>query len=255
MNGRTSSRRDALKAIASSVSGALLAGCRSEELLLPYRAERLVSRPTQPRVSGPVGRAVVEIGGSRVVMYVPAAVNAARPTALLVVLHGAFRDVDPFVDGHIPGADRHGVIIAAPYATLGTWDAIDGVFGEDIDLLDAMLAWIFERWTIDPARTVLSGFSDGATYSLGVGRANGDVFSRVVAYAPGFLLDITEVGRPQILITHGTRDGVIPYENTSRFIVPWLRQLGYPVDYREWDGPHAVPLAVVNEVLASIGNA
>ena len=185
----------------------------------------------------------------------PPSVERQTPTAVLLFLHGALRTVDVFVDGHQAGADSNGVIVVAPYASFGTWDAIYGTFDQDIDLLDATLEWVYERWTIDPDRVAISGFSDGGTYSLAVGRANGDYFSRIAAYSPGLLLDITPVGKPPILITHGTQDAVIPVQNTSGFIVPWLRQEGYAVDYREFDGPHAIPLSAVNSLLQMLGNS
>ena len=223
--------------------------------MLPYRGARLLSRPAQPTLTGSKGRTQFDIGGSTAVAYVPPSVERQTPTAVLLFLHGALREVDASVEGHRAGADANGVIVVAPYASFGTWDAIYGTFDQDIYLLDAVLEWVFQRWTIDPARVAISGFSDGGTYSLAVGRSNGDFFSRVAAYAPGFLLDITPVGRPPILITHGTQDTVIPVQNTSGFIVPWLRQLGYTVDYREFDGPHAIPLSALNALLQMLGTS
>jgi predicted esterase len=162
--------------------------------------------------------------------------------------------VEFFMEGHKPFADHSGVIILAPYSTRGTWDAINGRFSNDVRIIDGALKWVFDRWNIDPARLAFCGFSDGATYSLALGRVNGDLFSKVVAYAPGFLIPITAVGRPPILITHGREDTVLPIDQTSRLIVPTLRQQGYQVDYREFTGPHAVPLTVAEEVVRSLGS-
>jgi phospholipase/carboxylesterase len=172
-----------------------------------------------------------------------------------VFLHGALRTVDFFVDAFTAPADRVGVIILAPFSTQETWDAILGRFSNDVRVLDAALKFVFERWTIDPARLVLSGFSDGGTYSLAMGRANGDLFSRVVAYSPGFLIGVSNVGTPPILISHGTEDAVLPIAQTSRLIVPALRQAGYTVDYREFSGPHAVPSSISTEVIEDLGPA
>ena len=38
---------------------------------------------------------------------------------------------------------------------------------------------------IDPSRIAMAGFSDGASYSLSVGLANGDLFSAVFGFSPG----------------------------------------------------------------------
>lgn len=150
--------------------------------------------------------------------------------------------------GHREPADRHGVIVLAPYATSGTWDAVRRQFGPDLTTINGALQWV-SNWAIDPAKVVLSGFSDGGTYTLALGRANGELFGRVVAYSPGFLIPVEAVGKPPVLITHGTEDTVLPIEVTSRQMVPVLRQLGYQVDYREFVGPHAVPQDGMAEVV------
>ena len=93
----------------------------------------------------------------------------------------------------------------------------------------------------------MAGFSDGGTYSLSLGLINGDFFSRVVAYSPGFVLGGSRHGKPQMFITHGTRDGILPIDSTSRVIVPALRQAGYDVEYHEFDGGHGVTQALLEQ--------
>lgn len=171
----------------------------------------------------------------------------------MVFLHGALRTVEAFVDGHKPLADQHGVLVAAPYAVEGTWDAIHTGFGRDVQALDRCLEWLFQRVPASTARLALAGFSDGATYTLGLGRANGDLFSRVAAYSPGGLLDVTAVGRPPILISHGRGDTVLPYSLTADVVVPALIAAGYEVDFRSFDGGHAVHLATVQTAMAELG--
>lgn len=61
------------------------------------------------------------------------------------------------MDGHTKIADEARVIILAPYASVGTWDAIHGVFSSDIAVLNGALEWAFQRWTIDPAKIGMSG--------------------------------------------------------------------------------------------------
>jgi predicted esterase len=45
-------------------------------------------------------------------------------------------------------------------------------------------------------------------------------------------------GKPKVFITHGTRDTILPIDQTSRQIVPALKQAGYDVQYTEFDGGH-----------------
>jgi len=247
------SRRSAVKALGLLSCTAAFPACLSSPPAAALPVEpRLTARPGAPTQSGSAGKHQFDVPASSAVIYVPQAVQRTSPTGLLVFLHGALRTVDFFVDGHRAGADSSRVIVLAPYASNGTWDAISGAFSRDVEVLNATLQWTFNRWSIDPARIVMSGFSDGGTYSLGIGRANGDLFTRVVAYSPGFLLGVDPVGKPPILISHGTSDTVLPIDATSRLMVPQLRSLGYAVDYREFDGGHAVPMSVLNEVLRSL---
>ena len=104
-------------------------------------------------------------------------------------------------------------------------------------------AW---RWT--PRRAVV-GFSDGASYALSLGPTNGDLFTRVIAFSPGFASPGARRGMPPVFVSHGTRDGVLPIERCSRRIVPRLEREGYEVCYREFDGPHTVPRSIAHEAL------
>lgn len=248
-------RRDALGLIGRAAAGTFISGCSlgPTGAAPTHLGPRLSARPGAPTILETPGTRIFQVPGSNAVIHIPASVDRSQPTGLQVFLHGAMRTVEFFVDGHRPWADEAGVIFLAPYSGGGTWDAIRGYFSRDVAILDACLRWTFDRFRIDPARLLISGFSDGATYALGIGLANGDLFSRVVAYSPGFLLDVGTVGKPPILMAHGVDDVVLPIEGSSRAIVPILRELGYEVDYREFDGPHAVPSTIAAEVTRSLG--
>lgn len=250
-------RREALRHLGLAAAGAMLPACSLGDggSGPTYFGPRLSARPGLPQTFEANGTIIFQAGGSDAVVHVPESVDRSQPTGLLVFLHGALRTVEFFVEGHRPWADAAGVIFLAPYAGGGgTWDAIHGgIFSRDIGVIDQSLLWVFRRWRIDPNRVVLSGFSDGGTYSLAVGRANGDLFRKVVAYSPGFLLDVDPVGMPPILVSHGIEDQVLPVDGTSRIIVPQLMELGYTVDYREFHGPHAVPGDVAEEVVSALG--
>jgi phospholipase/carboxylesterase len=59
----------------------------------------------------------------------------------------------------------------------------------------------------------------------------------------------SQVGRPRIFVSHGTRDAVLPIDVCSRRIVPQLEKAGYDVTYIEFDGPHTVPPRVARQAL------
>lgn len=135
-------------------------------------------------------------------------------------------------------------MLLAPNARGRTWDAILDRFGPDVASLDSLLEQVFERFALDRARIALGGFSDGASYALSLGLSNGDLFTHLIAFSPGFLAPGPRRGRPSIYVSHGVEDRVLPIVRCSRMIVPALRRSGYDVDYREFGGGHAVPAEV-----------
>ena len=143
-----------------------------------------------------------------------------------------------------------GLVLMAPDARGSTWDAIGGMLSWDVAFIDRALTSAFSRVRVDPTRVRIIGFSDGATYSLTLGIINGDLFSRIVAFSPGFVVSRTATGKPKMFITHGTSDTVLPIDQTSRVIVPALRNAGYDVEYHEFDGGHAVPADLLPEAVA-----
>ena len=101
----------------------------------------------------------------------------------------------------------------------------------------------------------MGGFSDGASYALSLGLANGDVFDSVVAFSPGFAAPLLRHGSPRIFVSHGTSDSVLPIRACSRTLVPRLEGEGYAVTYQEFDGGHVVPTAAVDEAVRWLGRA
>ena len=130
-----------------------------------------------------------------------------------------------------------------------SWDVLRGQYGPDIAFIDQALDWAFARCAVDLTRLAIGGFSDGASYGLSVGLANGDLFTHVLAFSPGFMVPPALVGKPRIFISHGTQDQILEIDSTSRSFVPQLQRAGYQVHYREFAGPHTVPVEVAREAL------
>jgi predicted esterase len=97
----------------------------------------------------------------------------------------------------------------------------------------------------------VGGFSDGASYALSLGVANGDLFDAVLAFSPGFVAAPGEVGRPRVWISHGTGDRVLPVERCGRRVSRELAAAGYDVTYEEFDGGHVVTPDLVTAALQS----
>ena len=111
---------------------------------------------------------------------------------------------------------------------------------------------MFDTVAVDPARVTVGGFSDGATYALSLGLVNGDLFRRIVAFSPGFVVDGAPHGKPRVFVSHGTSDPILPIDQCSRLIVPALKRQGYDVTFREFTGGHEVPAAIAAEAMAWI---
>lgn len=211
---------------------------------------RLLARPGRPREPAKPGLHELGLGEGRDgFLYVPKGYRADRPAPLAVMLHGAGGSARPVLGSFQRLADEAGLVLLATDSRRQTWDVIEGGYGPDIAFLDRALELIFSRCAIDPARIAAEGFSDGASYALSIGITNGDLFSHVIAFSPGFMVPKEPRGKPGIYISHGTNDQVLPIDSCSRKIVPRLRSAGYEVKYHEFDGPHTVPEDIAREAL------
>jgi phospholipase/carboxylesterase len=207
---------------------------------------RLRSRPGAVGVRLGAGRHPLPPGaGGRGFLYVPESVAASGSAApLLVLLHGAGRTL-PDQDAIVAEADRRGFVLVVPAAANHTWDLMmSGSYAGDIGRLDAALAGGFAAAPIDPAHLCLAGFSDGASYALSVGLQNGDLFSHLIAFSPGFIGPGRPVGAPRVFVSHGTGDRVLPIDRTGRRVVASLELRELDHTFHEFDGGHSMPAAI-----------
>jgi predicted esterase len=166
------------------------------------------------------------------------------------MLHGAgasAQDVMPLV---ADAADAHGILVLAPDAREGTWDLIRHGYGPDVAFLDRALGHVFGAHWVDPARIAIAGFSDGASYALSLGLANGGLFGDVLAFSPGFAAPSRVAGEPRIFIAHGRQDPVLLFERCGARVAAALEQSGYDVDFRPFSGGHVVPTEMVEAALS-----
>lgn len=181
-------------------------------------------------------------------LFVPA-VAGTHGVPLLILLHGGGGRADDF-RYTFPIAGKMGVAILTLDARDNTWDGVDSPFGPDVAFIDRALEHTFARVAVDPRRLAIGGLSDGGFYALSIGLLNGDLFTHIVAVAPGrYVLMGPTIGRPRILVAHGLRDNVYPPYLSRNMVVPKLRADGYDVTYREFDGPHSMPPEMTRDVL------
>ncbi|WP_207455541.1 alpha/beta hydrolase [Herbiconiux sp. SYSU D00978] len=218
-----------------------------------HREGRLTARPAVP-TRPPLEPGLHSIRGRSGdhLLLVPAE-SPDIPVPLVVFLHGSGGEPARSLAFLEAEAARLGFVLLVPKSSSYTWDVIVGGFGPDVAALDDVLAEVFDRFPVDPERVLLSGFSDGASYALTLGLRNGDLFRRILAFSPGFVVPGPREGRPPVFVSHGTSDPILPIDRCSREIVPRLRAEGYDVDYREFDDGHVVPPTVVAAALESLG--
>jgi phospholipase/carboxylesterase len=238
------------RAFLAAAAGGLLVACQAPRQDQPLPAPsadplRLTPQPVpsaRGALPGGTSRLPLDNGGTALVHVPP------QPTpALVLALHGAGGDAASGLGLLRAQADRLGFVVLAPASAGPTWDAVGG--GDDLDTpaVRAALDLVLSRHPVE--RLAVAGFSDGASYALTLGLANGDLLTRVVAFSPGFENADRRRGRPAFFVTHGTRDTVLPIGRTSRRLVPSLREQGYDVTYREFEGPHVVPSDLADEAV------
>lgn len=217
----------------------------------------LAVRPVaEPGTTPPHGLRPLELEGERdALLYVPPTRPDHRPTPALVFLHGAGGDARGALTLVEREAEQAGVALILPVSHGRTWDVILGAYGPDVRLLDRAVERAFAQHWLDPACLAIGGFSDGASYALSVGLANGNVFRRILAFSPGFLAPAPPRGRPLVFVSHGTEDDVLPIGPCSRRLVPGLRRVGYEVIYREFAGGHWIPADLAREALSALAMA
>jgi phospholipase/carboxylesterase len=209
---------------------------------------RLTARPVAGASTARAGLTPLGLTAERDgTLYIPEGLDAPAP--LILAFHGAGGASRTALRRLRPHADEVGFALLAVDSRSATWDGVMGRFGPDVEFIDAALHFTFERVAVDPDRIAVEGFSDGASYALGLGLGNGDLFNAVVAMSPGFVPRHDPVGRPRVFVAHGTRDGVLPIDRTSRLLVPELRDDGYDVSYQEFEGKHDVLPPVVADAV------
>ena len=207
---------------------------------------RLDARPSAAPAGPPPapGTSALDLDlGTEVLLAVP----PGEVGALLVFCHGAGGSAADALRAVGDLATARGVAVLAPTSAGTTWDLIAGGLGRDVAVLDAALADVFTRLPV--AHVALAGFSDGASYALSLGVANGDLAEAVLAFSPGFVAVPGRYGRPRFWISHGTDDRVLPVERCGRRVAAALRADGYDVSYDEFAGGHVVGPDLVTAAL------
>jgi predicted esterase len=232
----------------------------------PYADGRLHARPDLLRQIAHQRQPALDTGthqlsfadGRKAVLHVPPHLDSGagahgEPLRLLLLLHGAA--------GQHGGADQialahalhYGSLLLIPDALSTSWDFLRGGFGADLAFIDRALLWTMQRYEVDEQNMAIAGFSDGASYALSVGLMNGELFSDILAFSPGFMAPLRREGQPRVFVSHGKQDPVLAVQRGQE-IAQRLQQEGYAVSYEEFNGAHAVSPEIASAALRTLAD-
>jgi phospholipase/carboxylesterase len=169
-------------------------------------------------------------------LYVPEYYEAGRAWPLVVAMHGGSGNGGAFLWSWLREARSRGVILIAPTARGSTWSLMQPeIDGENID---QMLDEVGSRYTIDPAHKLLTGMSDGGTFTYVLALRGPCRFTHLAPVSAAFhpiMMSWGDPGRVKgvpIHITHGAQDWMFPAE-TAAMAQHVLAEAGAKATYRE----------------------
>jgi phospholipase/carboxylesterase len=147
-------------------------------------------------------------------IYVPEDYDTARTYPLVMALHGGSGHGRLFLWSWLREVRGRDVILVAPTATGDTWSLMEPQV--DSGHLGMVLDSVARGWSIDRSHLLLTGMSDGGTFTLLSGLDAASPFSHLAPVAASFhplLLAVTEpervAGLP-IYLVHGALDWMFP---------------------------------------------
>lgn len=174
-------------------------------------------------------------------LYVPECYDGSQQRPLVVALHGGSGDGRDFVWTWLREARSRNFLLLCPTSQGSTWP----LMGEDIDDPASDAAFILEtvericaRWKVDREHMLLTGLSDGATYTYLLGLRKSSPFTALCAVSGVFSpanFRTDNVGRAagrRIYIAHGALDWLFPPQ-LARMARDLLVEAGAEVEYRE----------------------
>ncbi|MFO1028454.1 MAG: hypothetical protein U1E70_25035 [Acetobacteraceae bacterium] len=198
---------------------------------------------------------LTERGGFSV--YIPPHYDAQRVWPLVVALHGGSGHGRLFLSNWVPLARALGVVVVAPTAVGSTWSLMQPEV--DAGNIIEILAQVADRWQIDRSRMLLTGMSDGGTFTLLSGLDEEAPFTHLAPVAASFHPLILAMAEPRrlnglpVYLVHGALDWMFPV-SVGRTAARSLAAAGAAVVYREVaDLSHTYPVDEQEAILDWLG--
>jgi phospholipase/carboxylesterase len=169
--------------------------------------------------------------------YIPESYRADHPWPLLLTLHGGSGNDEDFLWTWLTYAKSRGYLLVSAKSFGPTW------FPWDAPSLMFILDEVQERYHVDRERILLTGLSDGGSFSYEVGFAWPERFGGLAVVA-GILRPhqrSAQASQLPVYVVHGAQDQLFPVAYI-RLVVDKLREWRHNVTYHELAGfGHAYP--------------
>ncbi len=169
-------------------------------------------------------------------MYVPEYYDADVAYPLIMALHGGSGHGRNFLWTWLREARSRGAILITPTSGEGTWSLMAPE--ADSARIEGLVTFAQEQWNIDPDRLLLTGMSDGGTFTYVSGLGEGSPFTHLAPISASFhplLLEMMDPARIKglpVYLTHGALDWMFPIQ-IARDAQGALTAAGADLLYRE----------------------
>jgi phospholipase/carboxylesterase len=221
-------------AVLPSVSRFFLAPARRDDQALLDRLAAGATRADERTGVMHAANDTSERGGFSV--YVPEDYQPTRDYPLVMALHGGSGHGRLFLWNWLREARSRGMILVAPTAVGDTWSLMEPPV--DSANLARVLAQVAQEWNVDRTHLLLTGMSDGGTFTLLSGLDDGSPFTHLAPVAASFhpllltMADPRRVAGLPVYLVHGALDWMFPV-TMARTAQRMLAAAGAKVVYRE----------------------
>ncbi len=178
-------------------------------------------------------------------VYVPEWIDRSIPVPVVFTLHGGSGHGRLFLWNWVREARSRGFIVVAPTARGDTWSLMEPEV--DSENLAGILAELGRHYVLDPTRRLLTGMSDGGTFTLLSGLDADSPFTHLAPVAASFHPMMVAMSEPErvrglpVYLVHGALDWMFPV-SVGRTAAGSLKAAGASVTYREvGDLSHTYP--------------
>jgi phospholipase/carboxylesterase len=172
-------------------------------------------------------------------LYVPEYADSTTPMPLVIAMHGGTGHGSDFIWAWLREARTRGFMLLAPTSQQDTWS----LMGEEHDLPTVLqtVEFIAENYSLDRTHVLLTGMSDGGTYTLLAGLREQSPFTHLAPFSgvlhPEISMngDIRHADGKPIYLVHGTADWMFPIE-TAYMAQAELEAAGANLTFRPIEG-------------------